>query len=51
MAEDEWTSEQLDILDELKAGRADKLFAYLLSGATLPTELREHIEVLISERK
>ena len=50
MAEDEWTSEQLDIFDELKAGRANKLFAYLLSGATLPTELREHIGVLISER-
>ena len=50
MAEDEWNSEQLDILDELKTGRADKLFAYLLSGATLTTELRERIEALISEK-
>ena len=50
MAEDEWNSEQLDILDELKTGRADKLFAYLLSGATLTTELRERIEALISEQ-
>ena len=50
MAADEWTSEQLDILDELKAGRAEKLFAYLLSGATLATELQEHIEFLISEQ-
>jgi hypothetical protein len=50
LAEDEWTNEQLDILDELKVGRADKLFAYLLSGATLTAELQEHIEVLISKR-
>ena len=50
MGEDEWTSEQLDILDELKAGREDKLFAYLLSGATLATQLQEHIEALMSER-
>ena len=50
MAECDWTSEQLDILDELKVGRADKLFAYLLSGAALPTELSKHIEVLVSEQ-
>ena len=39
MGDGGWTHEQLNVLDELKAGRANELIAYLLSGQPINDDL------------
>ena len=39
MGDGGWTHEQLNVLDELKAGRVNGLIAYLLSGRPVNDDL------------
>ena len=44
MAENDWTSRQQDILEDLNAGNAGSLVAYLMEGGSVSNTLREAIE-------
>ena len=44
MAEGDWTSKQQDILEDLNAGKAESLVAYLMEGGKVSGTLREIVE-------
>ncbi|MDA0960246.1 MAG: hypothetical protein O2835_04995 [Proteobacteria bacterium] len=48
--EDDWTSEQLDILERLKLGDASTLLKFLINGGELCTDLKQHLLVHLRER-
>ena len=44
MVESDWTSKQQDILEDLNAGNAQSLVAYLMEGGSVSGTLREIVE-------
>ena len=44
MVESDWTSKQQDILEDLNAGNAQSLVAYLMEGGSVSGTLREVVE-------
>ena len=44
MVESDWTSKQQDILEDLNAGNAQSLVAYLMEGGNVSGALREVVE-------
>lgn len=43
MADSDWTSEQLDILEHLKIGDASTLFEFLINGGELCADLKNYV--------
>ena len=48
--EDDWTSEQLDILERLKMGDASTLLVFLINGGKLCTDLKNHVLTQVQDR-
>ena len=50
MADSDWTSEQLDILEHLKMGDASTLLEFLINGGELCADLKNHVLTQVRDR-
>jgi hypothetical protein len=48
---DNWTSEQLDILEHLKMGDASTLLEFLIEGGELCTDLKNHVLTQVRDKE